>query len=951
MRTCTWLMVTWLPAATLLNSTTSAAVRWIDSFDEGWRFLRGEAPAEVHELGFDDSGWESIRLPHDWAIRGPFDPQADGYAGKLPWRGLGWYRKIFPVPAADQGHRYLLIFDGVMAFPAVYVNGAKAGEWDYGYTPFWLDITPYLRFGGENVLVVRVDTRQHGTRWYPGAGIYRKARLAVVEAVHLAPWGVGVRTDSVTDDEATISVEVAVRNTRAEAAPATVAIRIFSPGGSEVASAATELLASANAETVATGELAIPHPQLWDVEEPNLYTCEVTLRGGGEAVEVRRTRFGIRTFRFTADDGFHLNGRRLQLKGVNLHHDQGPLGAAFYLRAAERQLEIMRDMGVNAIRTSHNPPAAELLDLCDRMGFIVWDELFDKWDATADRLPGVPFESFVEKHVRNFVLRDRNHPSVVVWSIGNEITAGGEGVTRERVQLMVDLFRKYDPTRPIGMGCHIPSMVDGGYFEPLDLTGWNYLRRYARFRERYPDKPIVYSESASALSTRDFYDFPLPRRKTEYSDEARQVTSYDFNAAPWADIPDVEFQLMQRDRFVAGEFVWTGFDYLGEPTPYSADARSSYFGIVDLAGIPKDRYFLYRSYWRPEATTVYIVPHWTWPDRAGQVVPVFVYTNGDSAELFLNGRSLGVRRKGEVPARPPAFTLNAAATASSEAGSGTAAPAAVDGNPDTFWAAAEAGGEAWWQVDLGGTRKLRFVRLLFPGEEKNYGVDLYTSPDGDTWTRAGGKPASDVPRWSGPREAFVDLDTEARHLRIVFTELRRGARPELSEVDAYAEVVENPYYDATYHYRLRWNDVVYQPGELKAIAYRDGRPIGEAVVRTAGPAQRLHLTADRTILQNTGDDLAYVLVEALDAAGNRQPWAEHLVRFSVTGPAEITGVGNGNPLSLEPFVAPERRLFYGRAMLILRALRGRVGPFTVTAAAGGLQSAQLQLQVAPVARE
>lgn len=293
----------------------------------------------------------------------------------------------------------------------------------------------------------------------------------------------------------------------------------------------------------------------------------------------------------------------------------------------------------------------------------------------------------------------------------------------------------------------LPHPLDGRRgFEPLDLTGWNYLRRYARFRARYPDKPIAYSESASALSTRDFYDFPLPRRKTEYSHAARQVTSYDFNAAPWADSPDVEFDLMERDRFVAGEFVWAGFDDLSEPTPYAADARSSHFSIVDLVGIPKDRYFLYRSYWRPEATTVHIVPHWTWPDRLGQVVPVFVYTNGDSAELFLNGRSLGLRKKREVPARPPSFTLHAPAVASSEAGTTAAAAAAVDGNPDTHWTAGEPAGEIWWQADPGKARQVRFLRLLFPGEERNYGGEIHASSDATAWRWVATKPASDVPR-------------------------------------------------------------------------------------------------------------------------------------------------------------------------------------------------------------
>ncbi len=362
------------------------------------------------------------------------------------------------------------------------------------------------------------------------------------------------------------------------------------------------------------------------------------------------TTFGIREFKFTANDGFHLNGKRVQLYGVCLHHDQGALGGAFYTRAMERQLEIMRDMGVNAIRTSHNPPAPELLELCDRMGFVVWDECFDKWDKTADRFDPnkMPLEQYGEKQIRNFVMRDRNHPSVVVWSIGNEIDSPperpegadkGAGEIYERFCPQI----RFDAAGWYGL---LFSLSGGTkqMFDALDLAGWNYQRRYAQYRQRYPDKPIVYSESASALSTRGFYELPLRASKTQYSKEF-QVDSYDRNAANWSDIPDREFALMEKDKFVAGEFVWTGFDYLGEPTPYSRQARSSYFGIVDLAGIPKDRFYLYRSHWRPDVTTVHILPHWNWPDRIGQNVPVYVYTNGDTVELFLNGKSLGKQTK------------------------------------------------------------------------------------------------------------------------------------------------------------------------------------------------------------------------------------------------------------------------------------------------------------------
>ncbi len=473
-------------------------------------------------------------------------------------------------------------------------------------------------------------------------------------------------------------------------------------------------------------------------------------------------------------------------------------------------------MGANAVRTSHNPPAPELLDLCDRMGFVVWDECFDKWDGTADRVNDQPpLKDHAERHLRSMVMRDRNHPSVVVWSIANEIgeMGGRNGLTKDRVAMMRDIVRKYDDTRPVGLAHHKPETARTDIFEPLDLTGWNYGRRYSVFRERFPNKPIVYSESASALSTRGFYELPLPKSKTDYSRQ-HKVNSYDLNSARWSDIPDVEFSLMERDSFVAGEFVWTGFDYLGEPTPFSRQAKNSYFGIVDLCGMPKDRFYLYRSYWRPNTPTVHIVPHWNWPDRVGQIVPVFVYTNGDSAELFLNGQSLGIRRKGEMPS------------------------------------------------------------------------DTANTP----------------------------------HHR-----------------------AESPYYEPTYQYRLRWNDVVYQPGELKAVAYKDGKKIGDATVRTSGTPAALRLTPDRTKLSASGDDLCYVLIEARDKNGNSCPLANNVVRVHVEGAAQLVAIGNGNPLSYELFQADQCQLFFGKAMVIVRALDSRTRRIHVGATGEGLIGADTDI--------
>ncbi len=940
--------VLFVAAAVLLSGSALYAQRTVENFNRGWRFAQGEQDQQVVQPGFDDSGWQAVQLPHDWAISGPFNANEDGYAGKLPWREVGWYRKTFELDKAADGRRVFFDFDGVMAFPKVYVNGQLAGQWDYGYMAFRVDATPYVKFGQTNVVAVQADTRQHGTRWYPGAGIYRKVEMVICDPIHIAQWGTYVTTPEVSDASATVRVRLTIDNNLDAASDVTVKVAILNPRGRSIATAKKDVSAPAGESAEVEQSLAVKKPQRWDVDSPTLYTVKTTVRAGGKVVDVDETPFGIRTFEFTANDGFHLNGRRVQLYGVCLHHDQGPLGAAFYTRAMERKLEIMRDMGVNAIRTSHNPPAAEVLDLCDRMGFVVWDEAFDKWDDKADRINGQPpLAEYGEKHIRNLTLRDRNHPSIVVWSIGNEINNqphDREGKSPQRVKFMSDFFRKYDPTRPVGIACHIPGTVDEPILDALDLTGWNYARRYARYRESYPDKPILYSESASTLSTRGFYTLPLPDRKTEYS-EVFQVDSYDLNAAQWSDIPDIEFQLMVDDSFVAGEFVWTGFDYLGEPTPFSRQARSSYFGIVDLCGIPKDRFYLYRSHWRPDTTTVHILPHWNWPDRVGQDVPVFVYTNGDSAELFLNGKSLGRRTKGAAPQGSENFALGKSATASStELDKGQVAAHANDGDASTRWCAATADANQWWQVDLGQIRPIRYLALDFEREEKYTGYEIKVSKDASDWQTVATKSTSRMPQWGGPSEVFHDVDTQARYVRIEFKQLQNGAWASIKEFGVYSEKIESAYYALTYKYRLRWTDVVYEPGELKAVAYKDGKKIGAAVMRTAGEPATIRLTPDRTRLSAMGEDLSYILVEALDKDGTLCPLADNSIHFAVEGPAQIAGIGNGNPLSLEPFQEPDHKLFYGKAMLILRSLDGERGRIRVTATSEGLKDGTSRLR-------
>ncbi len=906
-------------------------------FNKDWLFIQGD-PKGAESIDFDDSQWSTIRLPHDWAIAGPFDPNEDGFAGKLPWKGVGWYRKEF---ALDQpkGSRIYLDFDGVMAFPKVYINGQLAGEWDYGYTSFRVDATDYVNLNGKNLVAVRADTTNHGTRWYPGAGIYRKVMLEVCDPVHIAQWGVFATTPEITDDSAIIEIAVRIDNHTPAEVPGKVTFSITDQAGTEVASGSVNG-GITEGETELKKSLTIANPRRWDIDHPHLYTLKTEVDLDGKVIDSQSTPFGIRTIEFTADDGFHLNGRRVQLQGVNLHHDLGPLGAAFSTRAMERQLEIMKSMGVNALRTSHNPPAPEVLDLCDRMGILVWDECFDKWNKTADRVHGKPsLREHGDRHIRSMVMRDRNHPSIIIWSIGNEIPDDEEGVNPERIKMMADLVREYDTTRPITIGSSFPQHVEQGIYDALDVVGWNYLRRYERHRELMPKKPILYSESASTLSTRGYYALPLAFTKTDYS-PGLQISSYDLNSAPWSDIPESEFRLMETDRYVAGEFVWTGFDYLGEPTPYSREAKSSYFGIVDLCGIPKDRYWLYRSHWLPKESTVHILPHWNWPDHIGKQVPVFVYTNGDSAELFLNGKSLGRRSKGETPDKPKNLAVGKPLSASTTKRS-FEPDLAGDDNRASRWCADSVSPMQWLQVDLGKSESIKCFVIEFEREAKCYGYVLKVSPDLINWTTVATKPTSEFPQWGGSTASVHKMDVQARYARLEFDELREGNWASVCEFAVYSDNAQSNYYNSTYDYRLRWNYVDYEPGELRVVAYSDNKEIGKALMKTAGEPAKIHLTPDRTKLNSSGDDLCYVLVEAFDKDGVPCPLADNTLHFQVEGPATIAGVGNGNPLSLEPFQSDSCQLFFGKAMLIVRANEQNPGPITISADADGLEGASV----------
>lgn len=610
----------------------AAAFAGEETWSDGWEFSHDPT-----------CGWRAVAVPHDWAIEGPFDPAASGITGKLPFRGKGFYRRRFTLPKQIEGKRVFIDFDGVMAWPVVRVNGKAAGRWSYGYLGFRVDATPFVKAGEGNLIEVDVDTTRNASRWYPGAGIYRKVTCVVKNGAHFARNGVFVTTPSVTPERGSCRVTWETEGPVPPGTPVTVSI--LKEGRRLVE-------ASAGFEQGAL-LLEVPQPRLWGVDSPELYVAEVRLSG----FDAESVRFGFRKGTFTADDGFRLNGVRLQLKGVNLHSDLGLLGMAFDKSAMRRQLTIMKDMGVNAIRTSHNPPAPEMLDLSDEMGFVVWDECFDKWGRFSQYVDAQDdLVVYVSRLLRELVRRDRNHASVFVWSMSNEIQCKGHewdgeaGLSREYCSYFREIMRSEDPTRPVGNGnfrftANTPEALAKGIYDDLDISGWNYFACYTNIRQRLPNQPLVYSESGSSHSSLGFYPETLPTNKKDFAWSARLGSGYDLLAC--GDIPDVEFRRMERDRYVAGEFIWTGFDYLGEPVPFDHLARSSYFAPVDLTGIEKDRFWLYRSHWRPTEPTLHVVPHWTFPGQEGIRRPVFAYTNDDEGELFVNGKSLGRRRKGE----------------------------------------------------------------------------------------------------------------------------------------------------------------------------------------------------------------------------------------------------------------------------------------------------------------
>ncbi len=864
----------WSALALLLVAANLAfAARERVSFNEGWRFAKddpagtGDALAYKHlkpwllpsaapftklntnvanakrpegnvgadvaytQSGFDDSNWRMVALPHDWAIEGPFKQEYPGETGKLKWWGAAWYRKHFTLPAADAGKQIYLDVDGAMSYASVWVNGQFAGGWPYGYASWRVDLTPFVKPGAENVVAIRLDSPEESSRWYPGSGIYRNVWLVKAEKVHVGQWGVNITTPAVSAKEATIKAAISIANNSDEAAHVNLTTVIFrlKHDGAKMDAAEAVMTTSgievpAGSSGVSTATFTIGKPKLWSLREPNRYLLVTRVQHDGKVVDEVETPFGFRTFQFTKDNGFLLNGERVPLNGVCNHHDLGALGAAINVRALERQLEILKAMGCNAIRTSHNPPAPELLDLCDRMGFVVMDETFDCWAAKKCRNDyHLVYHDWHEADVRAMLRRDRNHPSIVLWSIGNEIPEQANTNRFHIARELAAIVREEDPTRPVTAGCNHVVAGYNGFQNIVDAFGFNYKPgQYPKFREVNPDIPLYSSESSSCVSSRGEYFFPVSNDKSQGMADF-QMSSYDLYAPRWAMPPDTEFKGQDENPFVGGEFVWTGFDYLGEPTPYNDDmtvmlnysdpaeraraekelkemgkisppSRSSYFGIVDLAGFPKDRYYIYQARWRPDFPMAHILPHWSWPERVGQVTPVHVYTSGDSAELFLNGKSLGKKTKGK------------------------------------------------------------------------------------------------------------------------------------------------------FEYRLRWENVVYQPGEVKVVVYKNGKKWATDVMKTTGPAAKLTLAPDRAKIAADGKDLSFVTVTVADKAGFLVPRSKNQLKFKIEGPGEIVATDNGDATSFESFQVPERKAYNGLALVIVRAKAGETGKIKVTAESEGLKTGECVLR-------
>ena len=787
--------------------TTLAQPRQEVILTDGWQF-QAEQEGKVQEK------WQTVRVPHDWAIAGPFDKKWDlqkvaieqngekeateksGRSGALPWIGAGHYRRIFYIPQGCE--RAELVFDGAMSEPTVCINGQKAGYWAYGYNAFRVDITPFMK-PGENQLDVDLLNIEESSRWYPGAGLYRPVKLVMTGKICLDEWGTFIRTLSADQNSAHVAISSQIQ-------PATITpdlrimVDIMDAQGKIVGQAESQLSVAGAAEL----DFNITQPKLWSPESPYLYQVRTRLYDDGKLLDEITNKMGIRTISVTKEGGFQLNGITRKIKGVCLHHDLGPLGAAVNKAALIRQIKLMKEMGCDAIRTSHNMPSQMQMDICDSLGMMVMAESFDMWLYPKCKNGYARFfNDWSDRDIENLILANRNHPSIVMWSIGNEIPEQGSEEGREIARHLQGLCHLFDPTRPVTQGMdRAEEALKSGFAQVMDVPGFNYrVHKYEQNLKQLPQGFLLGSETASTVSSRGVYKFPVKvTDNSQYASWAPtydpkaikkadgQCSSYDVEYCSWSNLPDDDWVWQDDKDWVIGEFVWTGFDYLGEPTPYDEywPSRSSYFGICDLAGLPKDRYYLYRSRWNKDQHTIHLLPHWSWGQaRKGKVTPVYCYTDYPSGELFINGKSQGKVTK-------------------------------------------------------------------------------------------------------NPKER---LD----------------------------------------RYRLRWNDVKYEPGELKVVVYdANGNAAGEEIVKTAGKPADLKLeawTANEN-LQANGDDLAFVTVSLTDAEGTLIPQADDQLTFEVTGAGTFEAVCNGDATSLESFKQPTMKLFSGQLVVVVRSAQ-KAGTLTL----------------------
>ncbi len=969
----------------------SLSERETTNFDEDWKFSRfGETPdgfidepVGLESIDWNDDFWQQETVPHDWGIESDFLENQPNSTGKLMFQGIGWYRKHFNVPTTDKGKCFSIRFDGIMSEPTVYLNGELVGEWKYGYSSFALDLTDKINFGGDNVIAVRVDNKADSSRWYPGGGIYRHVWLTKAEPVHVANWGTYITTPQISNNSATVTIETELENLSGSAQKAEYyhIIRNKTTGKTVAQSLTQTIDLQTGINTPDKIEVKVANPLLWDTQSPNLYIAQTVVSIEGCVTDKYQTTFGIRSIEWSASQGFLLNGKVVKINGVCNHHDLGPLGTAVNDRAVQRQLEIMKEMGCNSIRTSHNPPAPELLAFCDEMGLMVMDEAFDCWELKKTNNDYHRFfKDWYKKDITNLVKRDRNHPCIILWSSGNEIREQwARPHDLEVSHKLTDLFHELDPSRPVAAGCNQPNSYKNGFGSTVDIYGFNYKPHlYNDFKNTHPDQPVFSSESSSCISSRGEYYFPVSNNKANGFFNY-QVSSYDLYAPPWAMKPDIEFEGQDNYPFIAGEYVWTGFDYIGEPTPYNNDktllinyhteaekkeieeklskmkgspSRSSYFGIVDLCGFPKDRFYLYQSRWRPELPMAHILPHWNWPGREGEITPVHVYTSGDEAELFLNGRSLGRKAKAKPGTLAPDISLPTSLSAGKNAEASTseennASANGNDNNIKTRWCASSDSADNFWQVDLGENQKLGSCVIYWENDSSAYAYEILVSQDGKKWEKT-----SQATYAGRNNYSLHKFSAEGRYLKVQFTGLKnywasfyecqvfaQDVQPEIIDPEAIPEA-----------YRLRWDNVIYEPGELKAIAYKDGKKWAEDSVKTTGKAYTVKLTADRNRIKADGCDLSFITIDIVDNNGNIVPRSNNMVNLSITGPGVIEATGNGDATNSDCFKNTSRNAYNGKMLAIIKSEKNKPGTIKLTAESEGLKSQTITIETATLKR-